>query len=141
MFPSYYESKSVVQITQIEIDTLDGSPFNIIFFRPSEKEYDKLWEIHGEESGLNEVDSDHGFYASKVIDSFSQTEVHVVVAKERVIQLPSSNGPIYFDRLENGKGVYGLILYKKGCDPRIEHGVMTDVGIFQEYSDYRKNCR
>ena len=126
---------------QIDLDTLDGSKFNIIFFRPSEKEYDTLWEMHGENSGLNEVDSDYGFYASKAIDSLDKTEVKVTVVKERIIQFPGSNGPIFFDRLENGKGEYGIIFYENGCEPRIKFGVMTDVGIFQEYGAYRNNCR
>ena len=134
-------AKRIELKTEFKLDTLNADNFNILFFHPNELEFEKLLKKYGEESGLYEVDSDFGFYANKVYDSISKTDLKVKIVTERIIKYSSKNGIKYFDRIENNKGVYGVIFNQPNCEPKIEFGVMTDVGIFQELTEYDKNCK
>jgi hypothetical protein len=124
-----------------KLDTLDIENYNVLFFHPNELEFEELLKEHGEESGLYEVDSDFGFYADKVYDSISKTDYKIKIVTERILKYSSKNGIKYLDRLKNNKGQYGVIFNQANCEPRIEFGVMTDVGMFQELAEYNKNCK
>jgi hypothetical protein len=125
----------------VKLDTIDVDNFNVLFFKPNESEYDELLKTLGENSGINEVDSDFGFYANKVYDSILKTDLKVKIVTERIIKYSTISGIKYLDRLKNEEGQYGVIFNQANCEPRIEFGVMTDVGMFQELAEYNKNCK
>ncbi len=134
---------SVIKTTPniIKLDTIDLDNFNVLFFKPNESEYNELLKSLGENSGINEVDSDFGFYANKVYDSISKTGLKVKIVTERIIKYSTKSGIKYLDRLKNEEGQYGVIFNQPNCEPRIEFGVMTDVGMFQELAEYNINCK
>jgi len=125
----------------IKLDTVNVDNFNVLFFKPNESEYNELLKTLGENSGINEVDSDFGFYANKVYDSISKTDLKVKIVTERIIKYSTKSGIKYLDRLKNEEGQYGVIFNQPNCEPRIEFGVMTDDGMFQELAEYNKNCK
>jgi cellulose biosynthesis protein BcsQ len=125
----------------IKLDTIDIDNFNVLFFKPNESEYNALLKTLGENSGINEVDSDFGFYTNKVYDSISKTDLKVKIVTERIIKYSTKSGIKFLDRLKNEKGQYGVIFNQPNCEPRIEFGVMTDVGIFRKLAEYNKNCK
>ncbi|WP_336127829.1 hypothetical protein [Mesoflavibacter sp. CH_XMU1422-2] len=135
--PKIIESK-----TEEKLDTLDIDNYNLLFFHPNEMEFGELLKQYGEESeGLYEVDSDFGFYANKVYDSISKTDLKVKIVTERIIRYSTENGIKHLDRLKNEEHPYGIIFNKVDCQPKIEFGIMTDIGIFQELTEYNKNCK
>ena len=119
-------------------DTVDVDKYELLFFHPSEEEFDKLLQKYGE--GLNEVDSDYAYYANKVFDSISKTDSKVKIITERIIKLTLRNGIKYIDRIKNDDGHYGVIFNAPNCDPQIEFGIMTDEEMFQVLNAYNKNC-
>ena len=123
------------------LDTIIADNYNVLFFKPIESEYDMLLEKYGENSGLEEVDSDYSYYANKVYQSLLKTDLKLKIVSERIIKLNTQYGVIYLDRINNDKGEYGIILNQTDCEPRIEFGVMTDVDIFQFIEDYKNNCK
>ena len=127
--------------TEQKLDTLHADNYNVLFFHPTESEFNELLKENGEESGLYEVDSDFGFYASKVYDSLLKTDLKVEFVTERIIKYSTKNGVKYFDRLKNAEHPYGIIFNNINCDPKIEFGVMVDIGILQRLNEYNKNCK
>ncbi len=128
--------------TESKLDTLNADNYNLLFFHPNEMEFEELIKEYGEESdGLYEVDSDFGFYANKVYDSISKTDMKVKIVSERIIKYSTKSGIKYLDRLKNKEHPYGIIFNKVNCEPKIEFGIMTDIGIYQELTEYNKNCR
>ena len=134
---------SLIQTTPyiIKFDTIDVDNFNVLFFKPNESEYNELLKALGENSGINEVESDFGFYTNKVYDSISKTDLKVKIVTERIIKYSTKSGIKYLDRLKNEEGKYGVIFNQPNCEPRIEFGVMTDVGMFRKLAEYNKNCK
>ena len=128
-------------IAETVLDTLNADNYNVLFFHPTESEFNELLKEYGEETGLYEVDSDFGFYASKVYDSLSKTDFQVEFVTEKIIKYSTNNGTKYFDRFKNVEHPYGIIFNKVNCDPNIKFGVMADIGIFQEFNEYNKNCK
>ena len=134
--------KLIESKTEKKLDTLNIDNYNLLFFHPNEIEFKELLKKHGEESdGLYEVDSDFGFYANKVYDSISKTDLKVKIVTERIIKYSTKSGIKYLDRLKNEEHPYGIIFNNVECEPKIEFGVMTDIGIFQELTEYNKNCK
>ena len=127
--------------TESKLDTLNADNYNVLFFHPSESEFNELLKENGEESGIYEVDSDLGFYASKVYDSLSKTDFKAEFVTERIIKYSTNDGIKYFDRFENVEQPYGIIFNKINCDQKIEFGVMVDIGIYQELDVYNKSCK
>ena len=127
--------------TESKLDTLNADDYNVLFFHPTESEFNELIKENGEDSGIYEVDSDFGFYASKVYDSITKTDLKIKNVTERIIKYSTENGIKYLDRLKNKEHPYGIIFNKINCEPKIEFGIMTDIGIYQELTEYNKNCR
>lgn len=129
-------------VLEPQLDTLNADNFNLLFFRPSETEFEELLKKYERESGgLYEVDSDFGFYTSKVYDSISKTDLKVKIVTERIIKYSTESGTKYLDRLKNEEHPYGIIFNNSNCNPKIEFGIMTGIGILQELEDYNKNCK
>ena len=139
-----YEKNKTEKLIKVEqkLDTLNIDNYNLVFFHPNEAEFEELLKENGEESeGLYEVDSDFGFYASKVYDSISKTESKVKIITERIIKYSTKSGIEYLDRLKNKEHPYGIIFNNVNCEPRIEFGIMTDIDMFQIWNEYKKNCK
>jgi len=133
------------ELTEIKpesnLDTLNANNYNVLFFHPKEKEFEELLKEYGNENeGLYEVDSDFGFYTNKVIDSLSKKESKIKIVTERIIKYSTVKGIKYLDRLKNPEHPYGIIFNNINCDPQIQFGVMSDLEIFQAFSEYNKNC-
>lgn len=128
--------------TEQKLDTLNIDYYNLLFFHPNETEFEELLKEYGEESErLYEVDSDFGFYANEVYDSISKTDFKIKIVTERIIKYSTESGIKYLDRLKNEEHPYGIIFNNVDCQPKIEFGVMTDIEIFQELTEYNKNCK
>ena len=137
----YFEKNGTIKLLESELDTINIDNYDLLFFHPNEKEFEELIIDQGENSGLYEVDSDYVFYANKVYDSISKTELKVKVITERIIKYSTNTGIKYLDRLKNKKHPYGIIFNSVNCNPKIEFGIMTDIGMLQELTRYKKNCK
>lgn len=136
------EERLIKLNTKKELDTLNIDSYHLLFFRPNEMEFEELLkEFKKEREGLYEVDSDFGFYVNKVYDSISKTDLKVKIITERIVKFSTRTGIKYFDRLKNDNHPYGIIFNNVECIPKIEFGVMTDIGILQELAEYNKNCK
>lgn len=135
------KNERVAETQLTYVDTIFAKNYHLIFLRPNEKEFNRLLEVHGEDSGLYEVDSDFGFYASKVNDSLSSADLKIEFKTERIIAMDSDNGMVYIDREEIENGAYGILFNHTNCFPTIEFGVMTDLEIYQRMADQKENCR
>lgn len=143
-------SDSIVVIDPLEfnknlkktiLDTIDVSNYNVVFFKPNLTEYNTLINKYGENSGLNEVDADFGFYLNKVFDSISKMGYKVKIVDEKIIKLSVNNRVKFINKIENKNGYYGIIFNNKNCEPKTYYGVKTDIEIFKELNDYFKNCK
>lgn len=121
-------------------DTVNADRYTLLFFSPNTSEFNALLKAAGENSGLHEVAADYAFYVNKVYDSLSKTDLNIKVVTERIIQYSTKNGVKYLDRLSKGHE-YGIMFNAAHCDPKIEFGVMTATGIFQELTEYTKHCK
>ncbi len=135
------KSEVAVVSQPIEGDTLLVENYDLIFLHPSEKEFSRLLEIHGQDSGLYEVDSDFGFYTSKVSDSLSSTDLKIEFTTDQILKMEGENGTVFINRADMENGSYGVIFNHPKCKPRVEFGVMTDLEIYQRISDQKQNCR
>lgn len=127
---------------KLKIDTLDIDNYDLVFFHPNETEFKDLIKKYGIEiEELNKVDSDFGFYMTKVYDSISKTALTTKIVTERILKFRTKSGVNYFDRMNNNDSEYGVIFNKKECAPRFEFNVITDIGIFQILEEYQKNCK
>ena len=135
------KSEMAVVSEPTEGDTLNVENYDLIFLHPSENEFNRLLKIHGEDSGLYEVDSDFGFYTSKVNDSLSSTDLKIEFATNQIIKVDGGNGTVFMNRADMENGSYGIIFNHTKCDPLVEFGVMTDLEIYQRISDQKENCR
>ncbi|MBU3010715.1 hypothetical protein KO506_04840 [Polaribacter vadi] len=125
-----------------KLDTLNIDNFNLLFFHPNEKEFEELLiEYKSESEGLYEADSDFGFYINKVFDSISKTDLKIKIVTERIIEYSTKDGIKYLDRLKNKEHQYGIIFNNLNCEPKIEFGIMTDIGIYKKLSQFNKNCK
>ena len=142
IFQKNKSSKRIESANEQKIDTLNIDNYNVLFFHPNEMEFEELILEYGDENeGLYEVDSDYGFYANKVIDSISNTDLKVKIVTERIIKYSTESGYVYLDRLKNEEHPYGIIFNKMGCQPKIQFGVMTDIDVFHELSEYSIYCK
>ena len=142
----YFKKNKTVKLieskTEKELDTLNIDNYNIIFFHPNQMEFEELLKEYGEEGeGLYEVDSDFGFYVNKVYDSISKTDLKAKIITERIIKYSTKSGIKYLDRLKNEEHPYGIIFNNVDCEPKMEFGVMTDIGFYQVLAEYKKNCK
>jgi predicted RND superfamily exporter protein len=142
----YFKKNKTVKLieskTEKELDTMNIDNYNIIFFHPNEMEFEELLKEYGKESeGLYEVDSDFGFYVNKVYDSISKTDLKVRIITERIIKYSTKSGVKYLDRLKNEEHPYGIIFNSVECEPKMEFGVITDIGFYQVLAEYKKNCK
>ena len=127
--------------TKSKLDTLNADNYNLLFFHPNENEFEDLLKEYGNENeGLYEVDSDFGFYTNNVYDSLSKTDLKIKIVTERIIKYSTENGIKYLDRLKNSEHPYGILFNDVNCEPKIKFGIMTDIGIFQELTEYNQNC-
>ena len=123
------------KLTELEaeskLDTLNADNYNVLFFHPTESEFNELLKENGEDSGLYEVDSDFGFYASKVYDSITKTDLKVKNVTERIIKYSTDKGIKYTkksDRLEKA-----LFRYKKLELQKHQEFNLRERTLFQEW--------
>jgi hypothetical protein len=142
-FKKVVKTENITKLkTQQKLDTINADNYNLLFFHPNEKEFEELLKEYGAESeGLYEVDSDFGFYVNRVYDSLSKTDLKLKIVTERIIKYSTKGGIKFLDRLKNKEQPYGIIFNKRNCNPKIEFGVMTGIGILQTLNEYNKNCK
>ncbi|MEM9832908.1 MAG: hypothetical protein AAF944_19910 [Bacteroidota bacterium] len=107
---------------------LSNGSSEIIFFRPSEQEFDSLVNL-SEYQGLYEASSDFGFYINSTLKQLKQRGVQASVTDERIIRV----GNREIDKFDHA--AYGLILVKSDSIS-VHSGVMTDVGYMQLISEF-----
>ncbi|WP_040396196.1 hypothetical protein, partial [Cesiribacter andamanensis] len=101
-----------------------------VFFKPTQAEFDSLINVHGEESGLYEVDSDFTHYSSEVAKRLEGSKTKVSFATQRIIKIVAFDQTAsHLDRLDNGSNEYGMVINSSKHEPRVEFGVWTDVDI------------
>jgi hypothetical protein len=120
-------------------DTLVSKGNEIIFFKPTPKEYEALLKKNGIKSGINEVESDFNFYAKNISDSLKGSNIKVVFCEKTIIKIIAfDNSVSYLNRLNNGSSNYGIIINFEKTEPVVEFGVSTDVGILSLIKHLRK---
>ena len=123
----------------LNLDTLVSVGDEIVFFKPTEEEFDSLMNVHGEESGLYEVESDFSHYANEVGKRLEGTKTKISFATQRIIKIIAFDQTVsHLDRLDNGSNEYGIIFNSSKHEPRVEFGVWTDVGILEVVKERNK---
>jgi len=113
-------------------DTFISIGNEIVFFKPTEEEFQELIKIKGEKSGLYQVESDFSFYANEVKKKLEGSPMKVYFAKERIIKIIAFDSTIsYLDRVNNGTNEYGFIINSTKYEPRVEFGVYNDMDILK----------
>ncbi|WP_452223020.1 hypothetical protein [Lacinutrix chionoecetis] len=137
----YTWSTNSYDFSSVPHDTLFVTGKHIIFTKPSVEEF-KLLE---DEKGINEVDSDFGFYTSKVIDSLKSTH-KITTTSKRIIGIVEVNDTTYIDRLKPKARIskdpihYSAIIVFNDFFT-IYPNVYTDDAYYTIITDYYNNVR
>ncbi len=126
-----HEAKAKIKFTT-PFDTFTSQGNEIVFFKPTEEEFELLAAHYGEDSGIREAEADFSFYAQSVSDSLKTGETKVVVPRQRIIKIVAYDGTVsYLDRLDNGTNELGVIFNYDDGEPVVAFGVDTDVSILE----------
>ena len=101
----------------------------IMFFHPDSTQFNSIVNSENSE-GIYEVSSDFGFYASKIIELYTDSTLNVNISDKRFFIVNNE----LIDKFEQ-ESPYGIILVKEN-EFKIETGVFTDVGIQQMISEF-----
>lgn len=102
----------------------------IVFFIPTDKEFETIVEKEREESGIYEVSSDFSYYANEVIDSLKKSSLKALTTKQPVIVISYGSRVKVVDRrkLDN---IVGCILTDGIKEPEVYTGVYTDLDYWE----------
>jgi hypothetical protein len=122
-------------------DTLYAAGKVIIYFMPTEKEYNEQYKRDGDSSGINEVLSDFKYYSKIVSDSLlnSFSEIKAIITSKSIISVEQFDSHrLYFNRRENIKHIVGAILSDGRHNPQYLFGVLSDVDYWNVINEYFK---
>ncbi len=115
-------------------DTIFSKGNQIVFFKPSEKFYQK--ELKSFE-GMEEVDSDFNYYANKVYDDIRnklKLPLTALLTESRFLGIINfKNDTIFIDRYKDSLH-YGALLNFENKNYEINQGVFTDNDFFENFS-------
>jgi hypothetical protein len=109
----------------------------IVFFQPSDKEYEAILTREGEGSGIEEVASDFDSYSKVAADSF-KNKVKVYFTTDTLIKVISENDESTIFNRQGGEHMVGVILSDSKQKPVVEYGVLTDLDYYQLFNNYFK---
>lgn len=107
----------------------------IVFFLPTEKEFQELFEKEGEESGIYEVSSDFSYYANEIIDSLSNASIKTLTTTNPVIVISYKAKVKIVDRRKLDH-IVGVIFTDGVKEPLVNTGVYTDLDYWQMIKEY-----
>ena len=118
--------------SKVKTDTLVTKGDEVLFFRPTKEEFESLRKEKGNDSGLDEVESDFNYYLAKVQDKLKERKIVVKYPIERVIKIIAFDSTVsYLDRVGNGTSIYGVIINSSVFGPTVLFGVNTDIAILR----------
>ncbi|MES2277779.1 MAG: hypothetical protein V4592_17265 [Bacteroidota bacterium] len=107
-------------------DTLKLSGKQMVFFMPTQKEFDTIVEKEGEDSGTNEIVGDFGVYMNQVVDSLKKSPwLKTTITDKHIITITFNNGHTMSVNRTKGITLVGTILCDDVKRPQIDYGVAT----------------
>jgi|GEM_PF-4660687 len=126
------ENEKGLDSKEVKTDTLVTKGDEVLFFKPTKEEFENLKKEKGDNFGLDEVESDFNYYATKIQDKLKESKVVVKYPKGRVIKIIAfDNSVSYLDRIGNGTNIYGVIINSSVSEPTVLFGVNTDLDILK----------
>lgn len=125
--PSYGASKNVV---------LDVKGKAVVFFGPTEKEYNALSE--NEKNEWNEVLSDFYHYRDKTISFLESNNIKPIITADMNIKIHLKGGKSRTYVRKDFKHIVGYILTDGNKEPKVVLGVGTDMDLINDFKEYFK---
>jgi hypothetical protein len=129
------ESAAGIEATQTSADTFSVSGKCMVFFQPSDVEYNEMVnkDVDG---GIYEVRSDFGYYSQVMMDTLQSSDVKPYMTICKVINVTLDNGDHVFISLNNGNSVVGTVLSDGVQTPKVEFGVSTDLDYWMMSNEF-----
>ena len=115
-------------------DTLYVSGKAVVFFGPTQAEYDSLSEE--EKAEMNEVLSDFYYYREQVIPFLKSNQIQEFLTASPRIQVKLSGSEHRTFARRNFNVNVGLIMADGTQEPKVFLGVATDVDLIPMFKDY-----
>ncbi|QKJ30986.1 hypothetical protein HQ865_14905 [Mucilaginibacter mali] len=107
-------------------DTLVVRGEQMVFFMPTQKEFDAMVEKEGEDSGANEMMGDFDEYMSQVIDSLKKNPwLKTTITHKQVVTVVLANGRKVNIDCTKDDNIVGSILCDGNKEPQVDYGVST----------------
>jgi hypothetical protein len=121
----------------IYTDTLKVSCRQIVFFMPTQKEFDAMVAKEGEDSGTNSIVEDFSDYMGRVVDSLKRSPwLKTTITNKHIIAVILANGQKTIVNRTKGDTLVGSILCDEVKKPQIDYGVATDTDYWAMIDNY-----
>jgi len=114
-------------------DVLDVKGKAVVFFGPTEREYNSLTENYKNE--WSEVLSDFYHYRDKTIPYLESNKIKPIVTANTKIIIHTGTNARTFVR-KNFKHIVGYILTDGNKKPKVVEGVGTDMDLINDFKEY-----
>ncbi len=119
---------------EVAEDTLYVTGKAVVFFGPTEQEYDSL--PPEEKAQIDEVLSDFYYYRENVIPFLKSNQIQEFLTAKSKIQVQLSDDQHLTFAKENFDHVVGLIMTDGKEDPEVFLGIATDMDLIDIFKDY-----
>ncbi len=116
-------------------EILDVKGKAVVFFGPTEKEYDSLSE--NEQNEWNEVLSDFYHYRDEAIPYLESNKIKPIITANKEIRIQTGTNSRTYAR-KKFKHIVGYILTDGKKEPKIVQGVGTDIDLINDFKEYFK---
>ena len=115
-------------------DTLYVSGNAVVFFGPTQPEYDSLNE--NRQAEMNEVISDFYHYHSEVTPFLERNGIKDFITAKALITIQLTGTEIRSFRRQNFKHAMGMIMSDGKREPKVYLGVATDFDLIEMFKDF-----
>ncbi len=117
-------------------DVLDVKGKAVVFFGPTEKEYNSLSE--NDKNEWNEVLSDFYHYRDKTIPFLQSNNIKPIITADMNIKIHLAGGDSRTYVRKKFKHIVGYILTDGTKEPKVVLGVGTDMDLINDFKEYFK---
>jgi len=115
-------------------DTLNISGKSVVFFGPTQSEYDALNEDI--QSEMNEVLTDFYYYNEKVLPFLNRNKIREFFTDKAIITIQLTGTEIRSFRRQDFKQAVGMIMSDGRQEPKVYLGVATDIDLLKMFEDF-----
>ncbi len=122
-----------VSFAEVEDKVVEVKGKAVVFYGPTEKEYESLSENGQYE--LNEVLSDFYYYRDKAIPYLESNKIKAIITSDMKIKIQVGSNARTYER-KKFKHIVGYILTDGSKEPQVEQGVGTDTDLINDFNKY-----